>query len=86
MPFPSSPVCSAQVPTEVKEEIKEERDIEAQGEDRRDKAVSEMAQSWALSGILDGVFSNTRGREDSFLAMMVKHTEGQSTELTYSRP
>lgn len=29
MPVPSSPVCSAQVPTEVKEEIKEERDKEA---------------------------------------------------------
>ena len=28
MPVPSSPVCSAQVLTEVKKEIKEERDIE----------------------------------------------------------
>lgn len=78
MPVSSSPVCSAQVPPEVKEEIKEERDKEASGEDRRDKAPSEMAQSWALSGILDDVFSNTRGDEQTH--------QGSEQEAVHSRP
>lgn len=45
-----------------------------------------MAQSWALLGILDDTFSNTQGRENSFLAMLSKHTEGLSTKLLHSRP
>lgn len=39
-----------------------------------------MAQSWALLRILDGVFSNTRGSENSFLTVKSKHTEGLSRE------
>lgn len=48
-------------------------------------ALSEMAQSWVFTGVLDGSFSNTRGSESSFLTKD-EHIEGRSMKLTRSRP